>query len=82
MIPSPVDKSLGGCGFCEQPAVTVINGVSACMDHLEDALRPVGEVAGKLRELVEDYLPIEAIVDDETGLPREVETVQPEGGVL
>lgn len=35
---------MGACGFCPNDAVVKVNGVSACVVHIDDAMAPVGHV--------------------------------------
>lgn len=43
------------CDFCTKPKVVTVNGVQACQDHIDDALKPVGDVVRGLRALAEEW---------------------------
>lgn len=42
------------CGFCDRTdSITTVNGVNACVDHLDNAFKPVGQQVAAVRRLAE-----------------------------
>lgn len=42
--------SVGTCDFCDRDYVVVVNGRAACQKHIDQAMKPVGDVASIIRE--------------------------------
>lgn len=46
-----MSSDLGPCDHCDEPAIVIVNGGRGCQEHLDEAMRPLGELTRTVRAL-------------------------------